>query len=37
MMKAIDRLAEKLGIERYRLVMVCVLLLGVVAIAIVKL
>lgn len=34
MMKAIDRLAEKLGVERFRLVMVCILLAGVVVIAI---
>lgn len=34
MMKAIDRLAEKLGIERFRLIMICVLLVGVAAIAI---
>ncbi len=36
-MKGIDRLAEKLGIERFRLVMVCILLAGVVVIAIAKL
>lgn len=31
MMKAIDRLAEKLGIERFRLIMICVLIAGVFA------
>ncbi len=34
MMKAIDRLAEKLGIERFRLVMICVLIAGVLAMVI---
>jgi hypothetical protein len=37
MMKAIDRLAEKLGIERFRLIMICVLLVGFAAIVIAKL